>query len=77
MAKTFWPSSTRYLTPEPIDPIVRSLVVGVDRVRTGEGHEWSDGPPLRKRVTRVLGPQSSAVNANAVMWTFFSGHPLP
>jgi len=43
----------------------------------GEGHEWPDGPPLLKRVTRVLGPQSSAVNADAVMWAFFSAHPLP
>jgi poly(3-hydroxybutyrate) depolymerase len=43
----------------------------------GEGHEWPDGPRLAKKLTRVLGPQSSAVNANAVMWAFFSAHPLP
>jgi polyhydroxybutyrate depolymerase len=43
----------------------------------GEGHEWPDGPPLPKVLTRVLGPQSTAVNADAVMWAFFSAHPLP
>jgi polyhydroxybutyrate depolymerase len=43
----------------------------------GEGHEWPDGPHLPRRVTKVLGPQSTAVNADAVMWAFFSAHPLP
>ena len=43
----------------------------------GEGHEWPDGPPLPKVLTRVLGPQSTAANADAVMWAFFSAHPLP
>lgn len=42
----------------------------------GEGHEWPGGPPLPRAVTRVLGPQSNAVNANDVMWSFFSSHPL-
>jgi len=44
---------------------------------TGEGHEWPDGPHLPKAVTRVLGPQSTAVDADSVMWAFFSAHPLP
>jgi polyhydroxybutyrate depolymerase len=44
---------------------------------TGEGHEWPDGPKLTKKVTRVLGPQSTAVNADAVMWAFFMAHKLP
>jgi polyhydroxybutyrate depolymerase len=43
---------------------------------TGEGHEWPGGPRLPKSLTRVLGPQSSAVDASAVMWAFFLAHPL-
>ncbi len=43
----------------------------------GEGHEWPGGPPLRPALVRVLGPQSSAVSANALMWAFFVAHPLP
>jgi polyhydroxybutyrate depolymerase len=44
---------------------------------TGEGHEWPGGPHLPKSLTRVLGPQSDAVNANTVMWDFFAAHPMP
>ncbi len=44
---------------------------------TGEGHEWPGGPPLPKRLTRALGPQSDGVDADAVMWAFFAAHPLP
>jgi polyhydroxybutyrate depolymerase len=43
---------------------------------TGEGHEWPGGPPLPKRITRVLGPQSNAIDANATMWSFFVAHRL-
>ena len=43
----------------------------------GEGHEWPGGPTLPSALTTVLGPQSSLVNANALMWTFFLAHPLP
>jgi polyhydroxybutyrate depolymerase len=43
---------------------------------TGMGHEWPGGPPLPAAVTRVLGPQSGAVDANATMWAFFAAHPL-
>jgi polyhydroxybutyrate depolymerase len=43
----------------------------------GEGHEWPGGPTLPTRDIDVLGPQSNAVNANALMWRFFSAHPLP
>jgi len=43
---------------------------------TGEGHEWPGGPHLPKALTDALGPQSSAVDANAVMWAFFAAHPL-
>jgi polyhydroxybutyrate depolymerase len=42
----------------------------------GEGHEWPGSPPLPSAITRVLGPQSSAINANATMWSFFVAHPL-
>jgi polyhydroxybutyrate depolymerase len=43
----------------------------------GEGHEWLGGPALSMSVTRPLGPQSSAMDADAVMWAFFSTHKLP
>lgn len=42
----------------------------------GEGHEWPGGAPLPKSITRVVGPQSNAVNANSAMWSFFVAHPL-
>jgi polyhydroxybutyrate depolymerase len=42
----------------------------------GEGHEWPGGPPLPGRLTKVLGPQSNVIDADAVMWSFFSAHPL-
>jgi polyhydroxybutyrate depolymerase len=44
---------------------------------TGEGHEWPGGPRLPRSVTRVLGPQTTAVSANTEMWAFFMAHPLP
>ena len=44
---------------------------------TGEGHEWPGGPTLPRSITRVLGPQSTAISANDVMWSFFEFHPLP
>ena len=37
---------------------------------------WPGGPALPRALTRVLGPQSSAVDANAVIWAFFEAHPL-
>jgi len=43
---------------------------------SGEGHEWPGGPTLPRRYTALLGPQSDAVSANAVMWSFFAAHPL-
>jgi len=43
----------------------------------GEGHEWPGGPELPRSITRVLGPQSTAISANDVMWSFFEAHPLP
>ena len=43
----------------------------------GEGHEWPGGPPLPRSLTRLLGPQTTAIDANAVMWAFFRAHRLP
>ncbi len=43
----------------------------------GEGHEWPGGPTMPSTLTNALGPQSSLVNANALMWAFFQAHPLP
>jgi polyhydroxybutyrate depolymerase len=43
---------------------------------TGEGHEWPGGPALPSTLTSLLGPQSSLVNANALMWAFFRSHRL-
>ena len=42
----------------------------------GEGHEWPGGPTLPAGYVDVLGPQSNALSANAVMWAFFAAHPL-
>lgn len=43
----------------------------------GAGHEWPGGPPLPPAFTRVLGPQSNAVDANDAMWRFFRTYALP
>jgi polyhydroxybutyrate depolymerase len=43
----------------------------------GEGHEWPGGPVMPEVLTSVLGPQSSALSANRLMWSFFESHPLP
>jgi polyhydroxybutyrate depolymerase len=43
---------------------------------SGEGHEWPGGPAMPSAITSVLGSQSDAVSANALMWTFFRAHPL-
>jgi polyhydroxybutyrate depolymerase len=42
----------------------------------GEGHEWPGGPTLPASLTSLLGPQSTAISANSLMWTFFSAHRL-
>jgi polyhydroxybutyrate depolymerase len=44
---------------------------------SGEGHEWPGGPKLPKRITKPLGPQSDAIDADSTMWSFFAAHPLP
>jgi polyhydroxybutyrate depolymerase len=42
-----------------------------------EGHEWPGGPPMAAEITRALGPQSDAVDADTTMWAFFQAHPMP
>jgi len=42
-----------------------------------EGHEWPGGPAMPASITRALGPQSDAVDANNTMWAFFAAHPMP
>ena len=44
---------------------------------SGEGHEWPGGPALPRRLTKLLGPQSNAIDANEVIWAFFEAHRLP
>ncbi len=43
----------------------------------GEGHEWPGGPTMPPRILKELGPQSQAIDANAVIWRFFAAHRLP
>jgi polyhydroxybutyrate depolymerase len=43
----------------------------------GEGHEWPGGPPATELVDQPSRPQTTAINANTVMWAFFEAHPLP
>src|ERR1022692_2468910 len=42
----------------------------------GEGHEWPGGPTMPSAIADALGPQSSAVSANSLMWSFFVAHQL-
>jgi polyhydroxybutyrate depolymerase len=42
----------------------------------GEGHEWPGGPTLPKRIARLLGRQTDAVDASAVIWSFLSAFRL-
>jgi len=43
----------------------------------GEGHEWPGGPTMPKSLISVLGPQSSAIDADGTMWAFFQASPMP
>ncbi len=43
----------------------------------GGGHQWPGGPPLPRSLDRVLGPPTTAIDANATMWAFFTAHPFP
>jgi polyhydroxybutyrate depolymerase len=43
----------------------------------GAGHTWPGGPPLPPGLEAALGPESSAVDANALIWTFFQHYHLP
>jgi poly(3-hydroxybutyrate) depolymerase len=42
---------------------------------TGEGHGWPGGPHLGRAITDLLGPQTTAIDANSVMWAF--SWPIP
>jgi polyhydroxybutyrate depolymerase len=42
----------------------------------GEGHEWPGGPKLPTRLTRALGPQRDAIDADNTIWSFFVAHGL-
>lgn len=44
---------------------------------TGEGHEWPGGPTLPPAITKTLGSQTQAIDANTAMWAFFMAHHLP
>jgi polyhydroxybutyrate depolymerase len=41
---------------------------------TGAGHVW---PGATTSLPRLLGPPTTLVDANEVMWRFFAAHPLP
>jgi polyhydroxybutyrate depolymerase len=41
---------------------------------TGAGHVW---PGATTFLPRLLGPPTTLVDANEVMWRFFAAHPLP
>ena len=42
----------------------------------GEGHEWPGGPTMPSSIISLLGPQSDAVSANSLIWSFFASHQL-
>jgi polyhydroxybutyrate depolymerase len=42
----------------------------------GEGHEWTGGPAMPAALVSALGPRSSAINADKLMWAFFQAHPF-
>lgn len=43
----------------------------------GEGHEWPGGPKLPGAYTALLGPQSTAIDANETMWKVFAAARRP
>jgi polyhydroxybutyrate depolymerase len=42
---------------------------------TGGGHAWP-GSPVDKAIEKVVGPVTMSINADALMWSFFTDHPL-
>jgi polyhydroxybutyrate depolymerase len=42
---------------------------------TGGGHAWP-GSPVDKAIEKVVGPVTMSINADALMWSFFTQHPL-
>lgn len=41
----------------------------------GGGHAWP-GSEFSKQVASVIGPTTSSISANELMWKFFEDHPL-
>ena len=41
----------------------------------GGGHAWP-GSPVDKPIEKVVGPVTMSINADALMWSFFTQHPL-
>jgi poly(3-hydroxybutyrate) depolymerase len=64
-----------YWTYSVLTPARRWAAVDLYAI-TGEGHEWPGGPHLGRAIRDLLGPQTTAVDANSVMWAFFVAHPL-
>ncbi len=74
------PRTRRSRRRGPSSPCTRGARRGADvalYTLVGEGHEWPGGPRMPRSLTRVLGPQSGAVDADTVMWSFFAAHPMP
>jgi polyhydroxybutyrate depolymerase len=42
----------------------------------GGGHTWP-GSALSAAVASIIGPTTTSISANALMWAFFEEHPLP
>lgn len=42
---------------------------------TGGGHAWP-GSPVDKSIEKIVGPVTMSIDADALMWSFFTQHPL-
>jgi polyhydroxybutyrate depolymerase len=43
---------------------------------TGGGHTWP-GSAFSQSIANVVGPTTTSISANELMWAFFQAHPLP
>ncbi len=43
----------------------------------GEGHEWPGGPVQSQATLNMHGPQTNALNANELIWSFFRNYSMP
>jgi polyhydroxybutyrate depolymerase len=55
-------------------PCPNSADVELYRV-TGGGHAWP-GSPVDKSIEKVIGPVTMSIDADQLMWAFFTQHPL-